>query len=106
MIAKQKRRTHMYGSIAKMKVKPGKAESLNEMMRERGHDPGGAVSLSVFQMDADPSEIWVVAISESREAYRAYSESPESHETYLKMRESLEDAPEWHDGEVIRHEHR
>jgi hypothetical protein len=89
-----------------MRVKPGKLEELSKMMdMEGGHSPGGAVSLSVFQMDADAKEIWVVAISESREAYRSYSESAESHKLYLKMRESLEDDPEWHDGEVIRHEH-
>ena len=96
----------MYGSIAKMKVKPGKLEKLSEMMEmDGGHSPGGAVSLSVFQMDADANEIWVVAISESQEAYQSYSESPESHELYLKMRESLAADPEWHDGEVIRHQH-
>jgi quinol monooxygenase YgiN len=96
----------MYGSVAKMRVKPGELEELTEMMdMEGGHSPGGAVSLSVFQMDADPNEIWVVAISQSREAYRAYSESPRSHELYLKMRRALVADPEWHDGEVLRHEH-
>jgi hypothetical protein len=94
----------MYGSIARMKVKPGKLEELSEMLDTNGHRPGGAVSLSVFKMDADANEIWVVAISESQEAYRSYSESPQSHERYLKMRESLQADPEWHDGEVIRHE--
>ena len=96
----------MYGSIARMVVKPGELDSLAEMMNmEGGHSPSGGVSLSVFQMDADPNEVWVVAISESREDYRAYSESPKSHELYLKMRESLQADPQWHDGEVIRHEH-
>jgi quinol monooxygenase YgiN len=96
----------MYGSIAKMKVRPGKLEELNKMVAsdEGGHRPGGAVSLSAFRMDSDPNEIWVVAISESREAYRAYSESAESHEKYLAMREFLAGEPEWHDGEVIHHE--
>ncbi len=96
----------MYGSIASMKVRPGRLEELSEMMdMDGGHSPGGAVSLSVFQMDADPNEIWVVAISESQEAYRAYSESAESHELYLKMRQLLQADPEWRDGKVIRHEH-
>ncbi len=57
------------------------------------HSPDSAVSLSVVQMDADPNEIWVVAISESQEAYRAYSESAESHEPYLKMRVLLRADP-------------
>jgi hypothetical protein len=88
-----------------MRVKPGMLNNLDEMMANGGHRPGGSVSLSVFQMDADANEIWVVAISESREAYRTYSDSPESHKLYLKMREYLDDEPEWHDGEVIRYEH-
>ena len=95
----------MYGTIAKMKVKPGKLDDLREIMSmDGGHTPGGAVSLSILQMDADANEIWVVAISESREAYRAYSESPESNERYQQMSDWLEAEPEWHDGEVLRHE--
>jgi len=95
----------MYGTIAKMKAKPGMLGKLSGMLDlQSGHSPGSAVSLSIVQMDADPNEIWVVAISESREAYRAYSESAESHRRFLKMRESLESDPEWHDGDVIRHE--
>ena len=95
----------MYGSIARMRVKPGMFANLEEAMMNGGHRSGGQVSLSVFQMDADTNEIWVVAISDSREAYRSYSKSPESHKRYLKMREYLDGDPEWHDGEVIRHEH-
>jgi len=96
----------MYGTIAKMKVKPGMLEKLSETMTvdEGGHRPDGALSMSVFQMDANPNEIWVIAISESREAYRAYSESPESNERYQQMSDWLEAEPEWHDGEVLRHE--
>lgn len=96
----------MYGTIARMKVKPGMLEKLSDMMGvdDHAHRPGGAVSVSVFQMDASPDEIWVVAISESREAYRAYSEAPESHERYQQMMGWLEAEPEWHDGEVLRHQ--
>jgi heme-degrading monooxygenase HmoA len=94
----------MYGPIAKLKLKPGMLDRVREMANDEDR-PEGSVALSVFQMDADPNEIWMVAISESREAYRAFSESPESHEQYLKMRDWLETDPEWHDGEIIRYEH-
>jgi hypothetical protein len=37
-------------------------------------------------MDADPNELYLIVISESEAAHRAYSESPESHEQFSTMR--------------------
>jgi hypothetical protein len=61
------------------------------------------VALFVFQMDGDPNELYLIGISESEAAHRAYSESPESHEQFLAMRAWLEAEPEWHDGRVLRY---
>jgi hypothetical protein len=40
-------------------------------------------------------------VFEGKESYVANAESPETNEQYLKMRESLEAEPEWHDGEIV-----
>jgi hypothetical protein len=55
-------------------------------------------------MDADPSELYLIGISESEAAHRTYSESPESRERFLVMRAWLEAEPEWHDGWVLLYE--
>jgi len=46
----------MYGTIAKLKVKPGQVEALKSHMAAvtSRHEPG-FVSVNVYQMDADPT---------------------------------------------------
>jgi quinol monooxygenase YgiN len=92
----------MYGTVARMRAKPGAIEGLMTFGDERNQPPG-SVALLVFQMDADPHEFIVVAVAESEEAYRAASESPEQHEQFLRMMQYLEAEPEWNDGAVIVH---
>ena len=90
----------MYGTISRIKVRPENWEEFQRTAR-RGPQPQGARAMMVFQMDADPSEFFVVAMAESEEAYRALSESPEMHEAYLERRRMYESEPEWHDGRVL-----
>ena len=92
----------MYGTIAKVCVKPGKIEELKQWT-ERFESPPGGVAISAYQMDADPSELYIAVLFESREAYVANAESPEQHEQYLQMLQLLEGEPEWHDGEIVSH---
>jgi hypothetical protein len=88
----------MYGTIARIKVKPGMLERLMAWGQEQPADAG---AMLIYQSDHDPNELWLVIAAESREAYRARSESPEQHEQYLQMMQYLAAEPEWHDGEVV-----
>jgi hypothetical protein len=94
----------MYGTISRLKVKPDGWEAL-QRSAQNGPQPQGARATMVFQMDADPTEIFAVMIAESEETYRALSESPEMHEAYLERLQWLESEPEWHDGQVIVFRH-
>ncbi len=60
----------------------------------------GAPQADKLQMDSNPNMLFLVAISESEEAYRSYSESEASHEQYAEMTKWLEHEPKWHDGHV------
>ena len=52
-------------------------------------------------MDADPNELYLVAMFSSKEAYVANANSPEQHEMFTQMMAFLEAEPEWHDGAVV-----
>lgn len=92
----------LYGSIAEMQLKPGALEAaMGRGDGDRG--PEGSVALWVFQMDADPNQVWLVGISESEAAYRSYSESQESQQRYDEMVKGLEGEPKWHDGHVLEY---
>jgi len=81
----------MYGTVARMKLKPGEEEA---------RIPGDRGTL-VYRSDRDPNEYFLAIRFESKEAYRANAASPEMHQCYLRYRELLEADPEWHDGEIV-----
>ncbi len=91
----------MYGTVARLRVKPGMEERLQDIGRQQGPAVPGMVFQHVYQMDADPREFYLVVAFESREAYRANATSPEQNERYQQYRELLESEPEWHDGEIV-----
>ena len=93
----------MYGTIARMKVKPGRIEALRNLLDEDGAQARGAVAFYAYQMDADPNELYISVLFENKDAYVANAESPEMHAQYEKMRELLTAEPEWHDGEIVSH---
>jgi quinol monooxygenase YgiN len=92
----------MYGTIARMKVKPGTEEQLHQLSRDFEADQvPGFVSQQVYRLDAAPNEIILVVAFESKDAYVANANSPEQHERYRQFAELLAAEPEWHDGEIV-----
>lgn len=91
----------MYGTVARVSVKPGSIEGLKGITIDREQWPKGAIAFYAFQMDADPNEVYMVAVFESQETYVANAESPEQHARYQQMMEYFEAEPEWHDGQIV-----
>jgi quinol monooxygenase YgiN len=91
----------MYGTVARLKVKPGMEQQLLALGREQGAQIPGLVSQTVYRMDADPNELYLVVAFDSPEAYRANAASPEQHARFQQLRALLDADPEWHDGEIV-----
>jgi hypothetical protein len=89
----------MYGTIARMKGKPGALELFRRQENQRR--PAGIQGTYIFQMDADPEEFWAVVVFKDRESYQANAESPEQDREYRELRQLLLEEPEWHDGEIV-----
>ena len=94
----------MFGTVAKMKLKPGAEDKMMTAMEGSANSQEGHVATYVFKSDADPNVHFVTTIFESRAAYKKFADSPEQDKRFHKMRELLAADPEWHDGEVIHHE--
>ena len=92
----------MYGTVARMRLKPGAEQKMLDLMRAEAEVgiPGDRGTI-VYRSDRDPNEFYLAVVFESREAYRANAESPEMHTRYLEYRELLDADPEWHDGEIV-----
>jgi antibiotic biosynthesis monooxygenase (ABM) superfamily enzyme len=92
----------MYGTVARMRVKPGMEQKLLELSRRadmRGIP--GLVAEAIYRLDGKQDEYILVVAFESKEAYLANANSPEQHRRYLELRELLAADPEWNDGEVV-----
>jgi heme-degrading monooxygenase HmoA len=93
----------MYGTVAKIRVKPGMEEKLKEFSQQQESArsiPGWKQTL-VYRTDNDPQEYLLVVAFESKESYTANAESPDQDAEYRKFRDLLERDPEWQDGEII-----
>ncbi len=92
----------MYGTVARMKIKPGTAARMQEYAKSyEGLNVPGQINTYVFQMDADANELYLVAIFDSKEAYEANANDPSQDARFRQMMELLDGEPEWHDGEII-----
>ena len=92
----------MYGTVARMRLKPGMEERMRTMSREENAAQiPGFIGQYVYRMDNDPNEFYLAVIFESKEAYFANANSPEQNERYQYMVEMLDAPPEWHDGEIV-----
>ena len=95
----------MYGTVARIRPKPGQEKALLAQMEEwkRTRQPKvkGAVASYVYKPDNKPGELIMVAVFQDKKTYRANAEDPEQDKWYRKFRELLQADPVWEDGEVI-----
>jgi quinol monooxygenase YgiN len=92
----------MYGTVARMQLKPGMESKLvDEMAQYERLKIPGFVSTIVYRMDRDPNEVYLAVAFKDKESYVANARDPKQDERFRKLRGLLTADPDWHDGEVI-----
>jgi quinol monooxygenase YgiN len=92
----------MYGTVARMVLKPGMREQFVALWREIDEQEfPGQVAEYLYGSDADPDELYLAVVFTSEEAYRRNAESPAMDASYRRVRELMVADPEWHDGTVL-----
>jgi quinol monooxygenase YgiN len=92
----------MYGTVARIKIKPGTLDQFSTVNEEMSSDAGhGEVAVMVFQSNDDPDELYLVAVFEDEEKYYANADRPEMDANFRKMSQYFAEDPQWHDGEVV-----
>jgi quinol monooxygenase YgiN len=92
----------MYGTIARMRLKPGMDERILQFSRdlERVQIPGSVASYA-YRMDTEPNVYYLAVVFESKAAYVANANSPDQDARYRQLLDLLDGEPEWHDGEIV-----
>ena len=95
----------MYGTIFRIKPKPGQEQDVievfNEWDRDRKPNVKGAIGGYLFKPDADAGELIGVAVFEDKESYIANGNDPEQDAWFRKLRDLLQEDPSWEDGEYL-----
>lgn len=92
----------MFGTIARMRVKPGMETQLMEMGRQEAElNIPGFLGEYTFRMDTNSNEYYLVVLFRDRESYFANAKSPEQDERYRQRLQFLDGEPEWHDGDIV-----
>ena len=89
----------MYGTVARMKVKPGELEQLQKVLSSDQAD--GQIAVYAYQLDNDPNELIISVVFRDKKSYMANADDPKTDEWYQKVRAHLDEDPEWNDGEII-----
>ena len=95
----------MYGTIFRMKVKPGHEDDPVRVFDvwDSGRKPTvpGALGGLLMKPDRESGKYIGVALFEDAASYRANVEDPGQDAWYGELREHLEADPEWEDGEYV-----
>ena len=91
----------MYGTAARIQLKPGKEQEMVGLSQQEVPDIPGFVFQHIYRLDAGTDDYYLAVAFESKESYKANAESPEQHARYEQYRELLESESKWHDGEII-----
>lgn len=91
-----------YGTVVRIRVKPGCAEDVQRVFHKHGAAPS-SVAITVIRTDEDPDVLWVAGVHRSREAYRANAETAEQKARFAELSQYLVEGepPQWHDGGVM-----
>lgn len=95
----------MYGTVARLRPKPGKEDALKAILRQWDEESKphvkGAIATYIYQLDKDPHQWLMAVLFDDRESYVKNADDPKTDAWYRKMRELLEEDPVWEDGEVV-----
>ena len=91
----------MYGTVARIRVKPENRGALNEVFAKQsseGNPAGMVAAYTLYENEGDGG--WLVAVFEDRASYDKNADDPRMNEKYVEYRALMEADPEWHDGDI------
>jgi quinol monooxygenase YgiN len=92
----------MYGTVAKLHIKPGSEAELMKVGEEiERRDVPGFINTYIYRLDNEPDTLMMAVIFQDKKTYFANANSPQQNEQFQKMMQYMTAEPEWHDGEII-----
>ena len=90
----------MYGTVARLRAKPGAGERLIAFGQGERQSPD-QIAAYLYRLDNDPDTYYLAVVFDNEDADRRHAASPGAHANYLQLRQLLDGEPEWHDGTIV-----
>ncbi len=92
----------MYGTVARLRVKPGMEEAMQaDMSSFESLNVPGFIGTWVYKMDNEPNVYYLVVGFQDKDSYVNNANDPAQDARYRTMLGYMDGEPEWHDGEVV-----
>ncbi len=92
----------MFGTVARMKLKPGSFEKMQDLMKGfEEREVKGFMFNAVYRSQSDPDEVWLVVGFQDEASYRANASDPQTDQMAEQYQPLMAAPPEWHDGEIV-----
>jgi quinol monooxygenase YgiN len=92
----------MFGTVARMKLKPDAYEKMRDLMKGfEQREVKGFLFNAVYRSQSDPDQVWLIVGFEDEATYRANADDPQTNEMAQQYQQLLAAPPEWHDGEIV-----
>jgi quinol monooxygenase YgiN len=99
----------MFGTIARLKVKPGHEQAVIDLVDEWQQEfrprVDGAVAGYLYHSEVNPDDCMMVVAFADRDSYYANAEAPGQDTWYQRLRAQLKEDPVWNDGRIVSHWH-
>jgi quinol monooxygenase YgiN len=91
----------MYGTVAKMRIKPENVEAVRKVMASQMESAQVAGYIRSYVLSENDSDTqWLFVVFEDKASYTANADDPAQNERYMEFRALMEADPEWHDGTI------
>ncbi len=91
----------MFGTVGRMKVKPGKLDELMSTLGQDQREIDGSIAYYAYKVEGKENEIILAVVFRDKESYFKNADDPSQDDQYRKLVALLEGPPTWEDGEII-----
>jgi quinol monooxygenase YgiN len=89
----------MYGTVGRLRIKPGHLDALTRVIRELEGLPGVRAMSIVAKNDSPADYCWTI-VWDDEQAHDAVNARPEADDRYERLLATLDGDPEWHSGDM------
>ena len=91
----------MFGTVGRLKVKPGKLDELLAQMEADKRKPDGEVGFWLYKVEGKDDELILAVAFKDKETYFKNADDPAQDEMYRAMVALLQGPPTWEDGHIV-----